>query len=217
MRDAGVELARNSLSSGGGLRPRASGAVRCLEEGWRDPGPVGLVVTGHFLWLQPLSRPQTKAREGFPFSRELQLRTDTLSQFLKVSSFPGRRGGPASTPSNAQCTSGGHSPAARQAWRPTEFLGCRGNAGEVGGCCSQLLHGSKHRSPAVPLRSGKQSTAEGCCGRHPSRARLADSSSESPGGLYRPQTGLSPRASRLSPVAASACSEQEPGQDGGRG
>lgn len=43
-----LELARNSLSSGGGLRPRASGAVRYLEEGQWDKHE-GLVVTGHFL------------------------------------------------------------------------------------------------------------------------------------------------------------------------
>lgn len=44
-----LELARNSLSSGGGLRPRASGAVRYLEEGQWEPKHEGLVVTGHFL------------------------------------------------------------------------------------------------------------------------------------------------------------------------
>lgn len=43
-----LELARNSLSSGGGLRPRVSGAVRYLEEGQWDKHE-GLVVTGHFL------------------------------------------------------------------------------------------------------------------------------------------------------------------------
>lgn len=88
-------------------------------------------------WALPLTSASfnaTKAGEGFPFSRELWLRTDALGQFLKVSSLPGRRGGPTIAPSNAQCTPGGHSPAARQAWPPwsssaaAEMLGRRAAA-----------------------------------------------------------------------------------------
>lgn len=59
----------------------------------------------------------TKARGGVPFSRELQLRTDTLNKFLsvfmEVRSLEGGEG-PPSTP-DAQCTSHGQIPASHLA------------------------------------------------------------------------------------------------------
>lgn len=64
---------------GSGLGPRASGAVRCLEEGWREPRLAGLVATGHFVWLQPLSRPQNKGMREFP----LLERTSAQNRHLK--------------------------------------------------------------------------------------------------------------------------------------
>lgn len=97
----GQRWAGTSPPGAEGLKPWASEASRCLEEGQRELRPAGAssVGTRHLLWPQLLGRATQQKEEGiFPFSRELQLRTDTLNQFLSVfteaSSLEGGEGPP---------------------------------------------------------------------------------------------------------------------------
>lgn len=107
-----------------GLKPWASEAYRCLEKGQRELRPAGAssVGTRHLLWLQLLERATQQKEEGtFPFSRELQLRTDTLNQFLSVfteaSSLEGGEGPPRPEhPQMLSVHSVARAPASRLPW-----------------------------------------------------------------------------------------------------